>query len=211
MSGTPDNCSLWPKPLLTFTHHSAGATAVRRAAVKSILSAGYIDVIKGNESEIKTVFNTGSGSGDTESQRGVDSSSTLSDAEKARLVHALAAREQAVVVMTGKTDIVSDGSRVFAVRNGHEYLGMITGTGCTLGTTVSAMVAACPRDGDRLAAVIAGILLFEIAAEQAATKGSVEGPGTFVPAFLDSLYRIRTGTAAGDLGWLSAEGVSLVE
>ncbi|KAG6364135.1 hypothetical protein INS49_005733 [Diaporthe citri] len=191
----------------------AGATAVRRAAVKSILSAGYIDVIKGNESEIKTVFNTGSGtsSGDTESQRGVDSSSTLSDAAKSRLVRDLAAREQAVVVMTGKTDIVSDGARVFAVRNGHEYLGMITGTGCTLGTTVSAMVAACPSGGDRLAAVIAGILLFEIAAEQAATKGSVEGPGTFVPAFLDSLYRLRTGTAAGDLGWLSAEKVSKVE
>lgn len=191
----------------------AGATAVRRAAVKSILSAGYIDVIKGNESEIKTVFNTGSGSrsGDTESQRGVDSSSTLSDPEKARLVRALAAREQAVVVMTGKTDFASDGSRVFSVRNGHEYLGMITGTGCTLGTTVSAMVAACPRGGDRLAAVVAGILLFEIAAEQAAIKGSVEGPGTFVPAFLDSLYRIRTGTAAGDIAWLSTEQVSKVE
>lgn len=170
-------------------------------------------MIKGNESEIKTVLNTGSGTsgGEAESQRGVDSSSTLSDAEKARLVRDLASREQAVVVMTGKTDIVSDGSRVFAVRNGHEYLGMITGTGCTLGTTVSAMVAACPRDGDMLAAVIAGILLFEIAAEQAATKGSVEGPGTFVPAFLDSLYRIRTGTAAGELGWLSAEQVSKVE
>ncbi|KAL2278525.1 hypothetical protein FJTKL_14439 [Diaporthe vaccinii] len=198
----------------------AGATAVRRAAVKSILSAGYIDVIKGNESEIKTVFNTGSASGSgsgtsggntEESQRGVDSSSTLSGPEKARLVRALAAREQAVVLMTGKTDFASDGSRVFSVRNGHEYLGMITGTGCTLGTTVSAMVAACPRGGDRLAAVVAGILLFEIAAEHAATKGAVEGPGTFVPAFLDSLYRIRTGTAAGELGWLSAERVSAVE
>lgn len=167
-------------------------------------------MIKGNESEIKTVFGS-TGGDNTESQRGVDSSSTLSDAEKVQLVRALAAREQAIVLMTGKTDIVSDGSRAFAVRNGHEYLGMITGTGCTLGTTVSAMVAACPRDGDRLAAVVAGILLFEIAAEQAATKGSVEGPGTFVPAFLDSLYRIRTGTAAGEVGWLAAERVSAVE
>lgn len=167
-------------------------------------------MIKGNESEIKTVFGSTSG-GNTESQRGVDSSSTLSDAQKVQLVRALAAREQAIVLMTGKTDIVSDGSRAFAVRNGHEYLGMITGTGCTLGTTVSAMVAACPRDGDRLAAVVAGILLFEIAAEQAATKASVEGPGTFVPAFLDSLYRIRTGTAAGEVGWLAHERVSAVE
>lgn len=164
-------------------------------------------MIKGNESEIKTVY----GSGSTESQRGVDSSSTLSDDEKVRLVRALAAREQAIVVMTGKTDIVSDGTRVVAVQNGHEYLGMITGTGCTLGTTISAMVAACADGADRLLFVVAGILLFEIAAEQAAAKGSVEGPGTFVPAFLDSLYRIRTGTAAGDWEWLSAEKVSMVE
>lgn len=198
----------FPKHVLTFTHHRAGATAVRRAAVKSILSAGYIDVIKGNESEIKTVYGSGS---TTESQRGVDSSSTLSDTEKAKLVRALAAREQAIVVMTGKTDIVSDGTRVVAVQNGHEYLGMITGTGCTLGTTISAMVAACAPGGDRLVAVVAGILLFEIAAEEAAAKGSVEGPGTFVPAFLDSLYRVRTGTAAGDLGWLAAERIEMVE
>lgn len=186
---------------------SAGATAVRRAAVRSILAAGYIDVIKGNESEIKTVF----GAGDTEGQRGVDSSSTLSDAEKAQLVRALAAREQAVVVMTGKTDTISDGSRVVAVRNGHPYLGMITGTGCTLGTTISAMVAACPEGGDRLAAVLAGILLFEIAAERAAAETKVQGPGTFVPAFLDSLCRVRVDTAAEDVRWLAEESISVVE
>lgn len=195
--------------------HSAGATAVRRAAVRSILEAGYIDVIKGNESEIKTVFATGDtssgGGGDTEGQRGVDSSSTLSDTERAQLVRALAAREQAVVVMTGKTDTISDGSRVVAVRNGHPYLGMITGTGCTLGTTISAMVAACPEGGDRLAAVVAGILMFEIAAERATEKDNVQGPGTFVAAFLDSLYRVRTGTAAGGIGWLAEENISVVE
>jgi thiamine-phosphate diphosphorylase/hydroxyethylthiazole kinase len=172
-------------------------------------------VIKGNESEIKTVF--GSGGDDVEGQRGVDSSSTLSREERARMVRALAAREEAVVVMTGKTDLVSDGARTVAIDNGHEYLGAITGTGCTLGTTISAMVAASSSPsssssggGDRLAAVVAGILLFEIAAEQAAGKSSVEGPGTFVPAFLDSLYRIRTGTAGGDVGWLAAEKLSWV-
>lgn len=198
--------------MLTTTHHRAGATVVRRAAVKSILSAGYIDVIKGNESEIKTVYSSTGGSSDNaESQRGVDSSSTLSDAEKATLVRSLAAREQAIVVMTGKTDIISDGTRVVAVRNGHEYLGMITGTGCTLGTTISAMVAACAPGGDRLVAVVAGILLFEIAAEIAAAKGSVEGPGTFVPAFLDSLYQVRTATGKGEIGWLAAERIEMVE
>lgn len=195
---------------VVFDPVGAGATAVRRAAVESILSAGHIDVIKGNESEIKTVYASGSSGGNVESQRGVDSSTTLSNEEKVQLVKGLAKREQAVVVMTGKTDVVSDGTRVVAISNGHEYLGMVTGTGCTLGTTISAMVAACADEGDKLLFVVAGILLFEIAAEHAAAKGAVEGPGTFVPAFLDSLYRIRTANAAGDFGWLSAEKVSIV-
>lgn len=196
----------------------AGATAVRRAAVNDILSAGYIDVIKGNESEIKTVFgydstleNVGSSTADNAtSQRGVDSSSTLSNDEKAILVSRLAAREQAIVVMTGKTDFVSDGLRTYGIANGHELLGVITGTGCTLGTTISAMVAAVTSHeghGDKLVAVIAGILLFEIAAAQAARKSDVKGPGSFQPAFLDSLYELRTKTFAGDMSWLQEERV----
>ncbi|CAN8096277.1 unnamed protein product [Discula destructiva] len=214
---TPDGLGNYKKALraynaafrpIVFDPVGAGATAVRRAAVKEILSAGYIDVIKGNESEIKTVF--GSSSGGEETQRGVDSSSTLSPAEKATLVRELALREQAIVVMTGKTDLVSDGRQVFAIANGHEYLGAITGTGCTLGTTVSAMVAACEEPEQRMAAVVAGILLFEIAAETAAQKECVEGPGSFVPAFLDSLYRLRTRTANGDSAWLAAARVTLV-
>lgn len=182
---------------------------MRRAAVREILASGYIDVIKGNESEIGTVYGSGGGGGGG-GQRGVDSSNTLTHEQRSRLVRDLAAREGAVVVMTGKTDLVSDGGRTVAVANGHEYLGAITGTGCTLGTTISAAVAAWDG-GDRLAAVVAGILLFEIAAEAAAGKGGVEGPGTFVPAFLDALYRIRTRTSEGDISWLDAEKVTMVE
>lgn len=33
--------------------------------------------------------------------------------------------------------------------------------------------------------------MFEIAAENAASKGSVSGPGTFVPGLLDELYDLR--------------------
>jgi thiamine-phosphate diphosphorylase/hydroxyethylthiazole kinase len=168
------------------------------------MANGYLDVIKGNEGEIKTVFG-----GSTEQQRGVDSSSTLDASQKAKLVRELAAREKNVVVMTGKTDYVSDGVRTFAIDNGHEYLGLVTGTGCTLGTTISAAVAS--RQADRLGAVVAAILHFEIAAELAATRPEVRGPGTFVPAFLDELYRIRQATASNDLSWLARAKVSKVE
>jgi len=170
---------------------------VRRSAVRDIMAAGYLDVIKGNESEIKTVW----GEGAVEEQRGVDSSSTLTAEEKARLVQKLAAREKNVVIMTGKTDFASDGERTFAVGHGHEYLGRVTGTGCVLGTTISAMIAVHPQD--KLAASIAGLMMLEIAAEQAAAReGDVRGPGTFMPNFIDALYRIRQQNAQGVKAWM---------
>ncbi|KAK4456183.1 Hydroxyethylthiazole kinase family-domain-containing protein [Podospora aff. communis PSN243] len=179
----------------------AGATAIRRAAVKTIMAAGHLDVIKGNEGEIKTVFGN-----DETQQRGVDSSSTLNAAQKAYLVRDLAAREGNIVVMTGETDYVSDGTAVVRVHNGHKFLGEVTGTGCSLGTTISAALAAYPES--RLSAVVTAMLHYEIAAEVAAVRADVQGPGTFVPAFLDELYRIREATTGGDASWLERARVS---
>lgn len=180
----------------------AGATAVRRSAIKTLMVEGYFDVIKGNEGEIKTVL------GSTVQQRGVDSgASTLSDVEKAALVCELATRERNVVLMTGTTDFVSDGQRTFAVSNGHEMLGRVTGTGCVLGTIISLMLAVS-RD-DKLLATIAGLLHFEIAAEIAAGRDDVRGPGTFVPALIDELYNIQAATRAGELSWLERARVRI--
>ncbi|KAL1837550.1 hypothetical protein VTJ49DRAFT_3653 [Mycothermus thermophilus] len=177
---------------VVFDPVGAGATTIRREAVKTIMAAGYLDVIKGNEGEIKTVF------GDNkEQQRGVDSSSTLSASDKASLVRRLAHREKCVVVMTGKTDYVSDGIFTWAIDNGTPRLGEVTGTGCSLGTTISAAIAS--RQADRVTAVIAAMLHFEIAAELADERPDVSGPGTFIPAFLDELSRIRMDTASGNL------------
>ncbi|KXH30757.1 hydroxyethylthiazole kinase [Colletotrichum simmondsii] len=191
---------------VVFDPVGAGATSIRRNAVKTILAGGYLDLIKGNEGEIKTVW----GEGTLEQQKGVDSSSTLSPAQKAKLVRDLAKRERNVVLMTGKTDYLSDGSRTLAVDNGHELLGQITGTGCVLGTTVSAMLAAW-ADEDKLLAVLAGLLHFEIAAERAAVRADVQGPGTFVPAFIDELARVRRVTVEGDLTWLQGAKVKAVD
>jgi len=167
------------------------------------MAAGRVTVVKGNEGEIKTVFGD-----DKVQQRGVDSSSTLTVSQKADLVKSLAAQDGCVVVMTGQRDFVSDGERVYLVDNGHALLGGVTGTGCCLGTTISATVAATyPQNV--LEAVLAGILHYEIAAENAAAREDVKGPGTFVPAFLDELARIRDESARGELGWLDKLRVSL--
>ncbi|KAI5362445.1 Putative hydroxyethylthiazole kinase, aldolase-type TIM barrel, thiamine phosphate synthase/TenI [Septoria linicola] len=182
----------------------AGATQQRRDGVKTLLASGYFTVIKGNEGEIRTVAGaTGF------QQHGVDSgASQLSLLEKIELVKATAAREHNVVLMTGATDVVSDGERTITISNGHELLGEITGSGCTLGTTI-ASVLTVERE-DPLLAAVSAILMYEIAAERAAVREDVKGPGTFVPAFIDELYRIRQASLKGDNTWAQAATIEIV-
>lgn len=51
--------------------------------------------------------------------------------------------------------------------------------------------------------MLSGLLMYEIAAENAAAKDFVRGPGSFVPAFLDELYAIRQAALNGDDSWLA--------
>ena len=179
----------------------AGATSIRREAVERLMNGGYFDVIKGNENELTTVLGqTGP------QQKGVDSSKTTTAAsDKARLAKTLAARERNVVVLTGAIDYLSDGQRTYAIKNGSHFLSKITGSGCTLGTTIASFLAV--HKDDKLLAALAGILLFEIASENAAKREDVKGPGSFVPAFIDELYAISSQSKNGTWDWLAAAKV----
>jgi thiamine-phosphate diphosphorylase/hydroxyethylthiazole kinase len=183
------------RPVL-FDPVGAGATTVRRQAVKSLMANGYFDVIKGNEGEIKTVAGTSS----AVQQRGVDSGvSTLSVDQKAIIVEELARRERCIVVMSGAVDIVSDGNRTVFISNGHELMGLVTGSGCSMGTTIAAFLAV--NKGDKLVATVAAILLYTIAAELAAAEEHVHGPGSFLPEWIDQLYKLSRESAEGKATW----------
>lgn len=189
---------------IVFDPVGAGATATRRSAVKTLMANGYFSLIKGNENEIRTVYGEAG-----IIQRGVDSgASMLNEGGKARLVHDLAIRERCVVLMTGQSDYISDGEATCIINNGHSLLGEITGSGCVLGTVMSAMMAI--EKENRLVAAIAGLLHYEIAAERAAQREDVKGPGTFVPALIDELFSIRDEVAKNDLSWLKRAKVTII-
>ena len=182
-----------------------GATGIRRDAIKALMSGGYFSVIKGNENEIAAIWDPGQ-----TQQKGVDSGkSSSSRVEKALLAKKLATREQNVVLMTGVVDYLSDGDRTYEIKNGHAYLGKVTGCGCTLGTTVASCLAV--EQGDKLLAVLSGVLMFEIAAEHAARREDVKGPGTFVPAFLDELAVIKEKAEKKERSWLDVAKVEQVD
>jgi Hydroxyethylthiazole kinase, sugar kinase family len=153
----------------------AGASVLRTETVRCLMDSVAFTVIKGNMSEIKTIAH---GSGTT---RGVDAS--VSDAvtdenlaESAAFVRDLAVRTAGVIAVTGAIDIVSDGTKTYACRNGHPMLASITGSGCMLGALVAAFCgtgAGCAVD-----AAAAAVCAMGLCGEQAYRKTVSAGGGT---------------------------------
>lgn len=115
-----------------------GASRFRKGVVEEILDHTQVTLIKGNAAELSSI------AGLTEVQsRGVDTGSgSLTDPEG--LVRTLAQKERCLVLLTGKVDYLSDGNNIVKIHNGHPLLGKITGSGCALGVTIAAgMAAAC--------------------------------------------------------------------
>jgi hydroxyethylthiazole kinase len=100
-----------------------------------------------------------------------------------------AAETASVVGLTGKTDLVADGTRALEIANGHPLMRAVTAMGCA----ASALVTACLCvEQDAFAATAAALLAFSVAGE-AAAEGS-KGPGSFAVAFIDALYNLDRAT-----------------
>ncbi|KAJ2507142.1 thiamine biosynthetic bifunctional enzyme [Coemansia sp. RSA 2049] len=160
-----------------------GATASRRDFVSELLRDYGAHVIKGNAGEIAALV----GSAEMR-MRGVDAVGVGFE-DPARVVRDLSRRERCAVVMTGKVDYVSDGRSVYAVHNGHQLQGSITGSGCMVGTAVATFIHSVAHD-DPLAGALAGVVAINLAAEAAASRDDVKGPGTFRAAFIDEMHNL---------------------
>ncbi|ATA26850.1 hydroxyethylthiazole kinase [Brenneria goodwinii] len=135
--------------------------------------------IRGNASEIMAL------SGLSAQGRGVDSANDSFTALPA--AHELARRLSTVVAVTGEVDYVTDGSRSWAISGGDKIMTRVVGTGCALSAVVAAF---CALEGDRSQHVATACYVMSLAGKRAAVRS--QGPGSFIPAFLDALYRLRT-------------------
>ncbi|EIN11870.1 HK-domain-containing protein [Punctularia strigosozonata HHB-11173 SS5] len=185
------------KPIV-FDPVGVGATEFRRRIANELLNTWQSTVIKGNAAELGALANSSE-----VTSKGVDSNGEFADA--ASVIKQLALTERCIVVLTGAVDFITDGRTVVRLANGHPLLGDITGSGCMTGTSIATfcgaacMAAAFQGDyisstrlahGDMLIAAVAGVLAICIAAEIAAVRPDVHGPGTFLPALIDELAHL---------------------
>jgi hydroxyethylthiazole kinase len=152
----------------------AGATKLRTQKALEIIEKTRVDIIKGNSSEIATL------AGAKAQTRGVEAGAF--EGNPLELAKKLALQTSSVVVITGKEDIISNGKKSFLIKNGHESMGTIVGTGC-MATSVIACFAASEKDYAIAAA--SALSAFGIAGELAAQKS--KGSGSFKQCFYDAV------------------------
>jgi hydroxyethylthiazole kinase len=161
----------------------SGATPLRTEAVKRILAEMPVTVVRGNASEIMSLF----AAEEAIKIRGVDSLETVEAVRHG--AHQLAAELKKVVAVTGAVDFVTDGKRAFEVHNGDSMFSLVTGTGCAATTAISCF---CAVESDALVATAAALGYYGLAGEEAATVSS--GPGSFQMALYDALYSLSEET-----------------
>lgn len=156
---------------------AVGALAFRTRFCHQILSLKPA-AIRGNASEILALAGMSAGG------RGVDTTDTAASAVPA--AQALARQTNAIVVVTGEVDYITDGQRTRTVTGGDPLMTRVVGTGCALSAVVA---ASCSLPGDRLDNVTAACGWMKRAGSIAIAQS--RGPGSFASAFLDALYTLE--------------------
>ncbi len=175
----------------------AGASRLRTETAYLLMKEIKFAVIRGNISEIKTLAQ---GAGTT---KGVDADAA-DIVQEDNLAGAIALAKNlsqntgAVVAITGPIDIISDGAKTYAVRNGHPSMGKITGSGCMLTSVIGAYCGANPQSVLEAATTAIGLmgLCGEIAAQKVAPNNAT---GSFRTYLIDAMSDMNSETLQGGL------------
>lgn len=168
---------------VVFDPVGVGASRFRNALAQRVLKEVQPDIIKGNGGEISFL------AGLAAQQRGVDS---LADAE-GEAVLSLARQQTCLVMATGASDIISDGSSVWKISGGNAALGRVCGSGCMTTSVCASFAAVASAQGASLAeaALNAGVCM-KYAAERAAKRlGRADMLSSFRWAFMDELCLLK--------------------
>ena len=168
---------------------AAGGTALRRELSKKLLEEVHFTAIRGNASEIRAL------AGQMSRGSGVDvcTSDAMTEEnlpQSMALVRQLAQDLHSVIAVSGKLDIVSDGTKAAVLRNGCATMARITGSGCMLTTLIGAFCAATPEHPfEATCAVMAAMGICGEIAEEKRLQNKT-GNATFRTDLIDAVFNL---------------------
>ena len=169
---------------VVFDPVGAGSSAMRRGAGRRLLEHVRFAAIRGNATEIATLVRG------TKAHRGVDADTEELAAEAVEENAKRLARETgAAVVVTGDTDIVTDGRILYRVQNGHSMMKTVTGSGCQLSALLGAYVTANPESP--LLAALAAVCAMGLSGEIAHKRlGPLDGNASYRNYMIDAIFNL---------------------
>lgn len=156
----------------------AGSSDYRIKAVQNLMSNVQFGVIRGN-------MGVEAGIADKITDDNIK--------EMADFINKLSQKTGAVIAVTGGIDMVADENRVYAIRNGHKMMSLVTGAGCQLSALTSAYVAA---DKEHiLESVCAAVSVMGISGELAYRRmAEVDGNASYRNYIIDAVYNMTDET-----------------
>ena len=162
---------------IVFDVVGVGVTQFRMKIASDIINSSHPNVIKGNASEIQALYSH------EIAMNGVDSSIEPQEIEMKAIK--LAQEFSSVIVVTGPTDLVTDGHRVAHIKEGHQLMSKVTAMGCTATGIIGAFLAV---SSDAFCASLHAMKVMGIAGEKAAAIS--RGNGSMMINFLDELCNL---------------------
>ena len=150
-------------------------------------------IVRGNASEIIALAGLWGLEGtadDVSRARGVDTADTVEAARAAAI--ALARYTEGAVVISGESDLVTDGHSVVISHGGSALMGKVTGFGCSQG----GVLAVYATQTDPFTAAVAAVNHYNLAGVAAAA--AADAPASFKVAFIDELFRATPEAVAGN-------------
>ncbi|WP_058486667.1 hydroxyethylthiazole kinase [Defluviitalea phaphyphila] len=164
-----------------------GATSYRTNIAREILKQIKISIVRGNLSEIKSLFGV-----DTKT-KGVDSSEIILKKQEdlknvQKFAKKFAKTFNTVVAITGYIDIVTDGENLYVTKNGNEMMSKITGTGCMCTSLIASFAGV---EDDYIISALGGVIFMGIAGEIGYNKlNKDEGIGSLKVNIIDAIYKM---------------------
>ena len=165
---------------------AAGASRLRSEMCGRLLTEGLVSVIRGNASEIRALAAGQENAAGVE----VDALDRVTEqnlAESAAWLRQFSRRTDAVVMLTGVIDLITDGQRTAVLRGGSELMGRITGAGCMLTSLTALYCGANPNT--LFEAAVAAAEVMNHCGEQAEmrVRKEMEGTASFRTRLIDAV------------------------
>lgn len=155
-----------------------GATPFRTKRAQELMDHVHVSIVRGNASEVYALM------GGKAQTRGVDAGDVaISNIE---LAMTAADKHRSIFVISGKQDVISNGTDTLSIDNGDIWLKKITGTGCMTASLIASFAAVTEHYFE---AAVAGMSVMSLAGELAKKRlKEDDGIGTYRMKLMDEIF-----------------------